>query len=146
MKQFCSCQSSSTLDDGRRHNVLRLSMEQHEQYTKSYLNSCVVLSRTVQPENGNFRLNLRFVSPWNTDSPQQFIRRHTKKLQNLPGCFGICFDIQKSRKSRSRNYLLINICYYQISYFVTHKYFHLWLQLHSVNQCTPILLIMKGNV
>lgn len=52
------------------------------QHTESRLNFWVALSRTVQPENGDFRLNLRFVSPWNANSPQQIKRRNSKKKKN----------------------------------------------------------------
>lgn len=48
--------------------ILRLT-ERPEQDTQFCFNSWVVLSRTVQPENGDFKLNLRFVSPWNANSP-----------------------------------------------------------------------------
>lgn len=47
----------------------------------SCFNPWVVLSRTVQPENGDLRLNLRFVSPWNTNSPQQNVKSSTWKLE-----------------------------------------------------------------
>lgn len=40
--------------------------------------SWVVISRTVQPENGDFRLNLRFVSPLNTYSHQRNTRRKVR--------------------------------------------------------------------
>lgn len=69
-------------------------MERPEEEPQSYLNSWVVLSRTVQPENGDFRLNLRFVSPWNANSPQQLVRRSNQKgPKNLPGLWWIRFRL-----------------------------------------------------
>lgn len=44
--------------------------------------SGAALSRTVQPENGDFRLNLRFVSPWNTVSHRPSIVEKTRKTSN----------------------------------------------------------------
>ena len=74
------------------------------QWTESRLNSWVALSRTVQPENGDFRLNLRFVSPWNANSPLQIMRRNSKKKRKEKSpekpcldCAAMCFDVQKAK-------------------------------------------------
>lgn len=69
----------------QRGLCMRRLAERPEQHIRSRFKSWVVLSRTVQPENGDYRLNLRFVSPWNANSPQQSMRRNTKKSPNLPG-------------------------------------------------------------
>lgn len=117
--QFCFCQSRSCAQRG--HCVLRL-MERPEQHTKSSFNSWVVLSRTVQPENGDFRLNLRFVSPWKANSPQQIMRTNTKKPQNLPG---LCW------KMFWYTYPLIGQLEYFFSYFINcviYDYFTSWLK------------------
>ena len=45
-------------------------MDRCERRSWWFLLYWVVLSRTVTPEHGTFRLNLRFVSPWNAYSSQ----------------------------------------------------------------------------
>lgn len=62
--------------------------------TPTLSNSSVVLSRTVQPENVDFGLNLRFVSPWNTNniSPEKKI---PWRLQQNLWCIFYCLKKKK---------------------------------------------------
>lgn len=111
LKSFCSCQSRSSW---RR--------------TKSSWNSCVVLSRTVQPENGDLKLNLRFVSPWNANSPQLFVRTNTKELQtSLDGVTKRSRIFCSSGKKRHfffpcQHFCIDLIFLFTVKMFLTSKY------------------------
>lgn len=110
------------------------------QWTESRLNSWVALSRTVQPENGDFRLNLRFVSPWNANSPLQIMRRNSKKKKGKKKAlknpvWTVLQCVLMFRKQRcwmicsSDRQLEYFFLYIYILYCLTHQYFTLWFKI-----------------
>ena len=122
------------------------------QHTESRFNPWVVLSRTVQPENGDFRLNLRFVSPWKANSLLQIIRKNTPKKDPKPGW--TVLEYVWYLESRVLNYLLIRTIVHQLCNLwifhliakiwltLTVKYIHFWFLskiLHQVEYYTSVL-------